>query len=254
MPCGVKTIQAPHSGRFAFHTGTSSPIRSVLIPKKEKIMIDNQAIETMSQMLSLIKKYAKTAYPDVETESSSESRRRMWVITTMLARLAEHAAESDLQALLANDVRRTYSEREEHAHAAKCNDREFMLELHEFKKRAAEYGNSLVSGKQRTDGDVIRELESLYPQRDRLCALRSEHADRLRLNLSKKEQKRATEDLAAVQEQLDSIEEKLGATQALASSRELVVSFNRYRTVIEKVGSSSNRCRRAKGNEERKNG
>jgi hypothetical protein len=217
-------------------------------------MIDNQAIETMSQMLSLIKQYAKSAYPDVETESSSESRRRAWVIMTMLAKLAEHAAESDLQALLADDVHRTYSEREEHAHTAKCKDREFMLELHEFKKRVEEYGNSPVSGKQRTDGDVIRELESLYPQRDRLCALHSEHADRLRLSLSKKEQKRATADLAAVQEQLDSIEEKLGVTEVLASSRGLVVSFNRYRTVIEKIESREARGNRAKANEVRKNG
>jgi len=217
-------------------------------------MIDNQAIETMSQMLSLIKQYAKSAYPDVETESSSESRRRAWVITTMLAKLAEHAAESDLQALLADDVRRTYSEREEHAHTAKCKDREFMLELHEFKKRAEEYGNSPVSGNQRTDRDVIRELESLYPQRDRLCALRSEHADRLRLNLPKKEQKRATLDLAAVQEQLDSIEEKLGVTEALASNRGLVVSFNRYRTIIGKVGGREAQSGRAKADEGRKNG
>lgn len=217
-------------------------------------MIDNQAIETMSQMLSLIRQYAKSAYPDVETESSSESRRRAWVITTMLANLAEHAAESDLQALLADDVRRTYSEREEHAHTAKCKDREFMLELHEFKKRAEEYRNSPVLEKQRTDGDVIRELESLYPQRDRLSALRSEHAGRLRLNLSKKEQKRATLDLSDVQEQLDSIEEKLGVTEALASNRGLVVSFNRYRTIIGKVESREAQGGRVKADEGRKNG
>lgn len=217
-------------------------------------MIDNQAIETMSQMLSLIKQYAKTAYPVVETESSSESRRRVWVITTMLARLAEHAAESDLQALLADDVRRTYSERDEHAHAAKCNDREFMLELHNFKKRAEEYGNSPVSGKQRTNGDVIRELESLHPRRDRLCELRSEHSERLRLNLSKKEQKLATADLAAVQEQLDSVEKKLGAAEALARSRRLAVSFNRYRTVIEQARTRSNRSPHSKADEGRQNG
>ena len=48
-------------------------------------MIDNQAIETMSQMLSLIKQYAKSACADVETESVGESRRRAWVIMNMLA-------------------------------------------------------------------------------------------------------------------------------------------------------------------------
>ena len=215
-------------------------------------MIDNQAIETMSEMLSLIKKYAKSAYPDVETESSSESRRRAWVITTMLAKLAELAAESDLQALLADDVHRTYSERQEHAHTAKCRDREFMLELHEFKKRAEEYKNSPIKAKQRTDGDVIRDLENLRPQREWLCALHSESVERLRLNLPKKEQKSATADLAAVQQKLASIEEKLGAAEALASSRGLTVSFNRYRTVIEKAEAQGGRSRRTKASEGRK--
>ena len=214
-------------------------------------MIDNQAIETMSEMLSLIKKYAKSAYPDVETESSSESRRRAWVLTTMLATLAEHAAESDLQALLADNVHRTYSERQEHAHAANCRDREFMLQLHDFKKRAEEYKNSPITGKQRTDGDVIRELENLYPQRDGFRELRAEYTGRLQLNLPKKEAKRATADLAVFQEKLDSIEEKLNATEALASSRGLAVSFNRYRTVIEKAKTRGGRSRRAKASEGR---
>lgn len=209
-------------------------------------MIDNQAIETMSQMLSLIKQYAKSAYPDVETESSSENRRRAWVITNMLAKLAEHAAESDLQALLADDVRRTYSEREQCAHASKCKDREFMLQLHEFKKKAEEYKDSPITGKQRTNGDVIRELENLYPQRDGFRELRAEYTGRLQLNLSKKEEKRTTADLAVFQEKLDSIEEKLNVTEALASSRGLVVSFNRYRTVIEKIESRKARGNRAK--------
>lgn len=217
-------------------------------------MIDNQAIETMSQMLSLIKQYAKSAYPDVETESSSERRRRAWVITNMLAKLAEHAAESDLQALLADNVRRTYSEREQCAHASKCKDREFMLQLHAFKKKAEEYKDSPITGKQRTNGDVIRELENLYPQRDGFRELRAEYTGRLQLNLSKKEEKRTTADLAVFQEKLDSIEEKLNVTEALASSRGLVVSFNRYRTVIEKIESRKARGNRDKANEVRKNG
>ncbi|KQY00163.1 hypothetical protein ASD28_12595 [Massilia sp. Root133] len=215
-------------------------------------MIDNQAIETMSEMLSLIKKYAKTAYPDVETESSTESRRRAWVITTMLAKLAEHAAESDLQAVLADNVYRTYSEREGYAHASKCKDREFMLQLHEFKKRAEEYKNSPITGKQRTDGDVIRELENLYPQRDGFHELRAECTGRLQLNLPKKEEKRAMADLAVFQEKLDSIEEKLNATEALASSRGLAVSFNRYRTVIEKAKNRGGLSRRGKASDGRK--
>jgi hypothetical protein len=215
-------------------------------------MIDNQAIETMSQMLSLIKKYAKSAYPDVETESSTENRRRAWVITNMLAKIAQCAAESDLQSLLADDVHRTYSERDGHVHNAKCSDREFMLELHEFKKRAEEYKTRPTTSEQRTDGDAIRELELLYPQRDALYARRSDAADRLKLNMSKKEEKLAAADLANVQTKLDSIEEKVGTAEALLVGRGITVSFNRYRTVVERV-APKRRSSRTKANEVRQN-
>jgi hypothetical protein len=215
-------------------------------------MIDNQAIETMSQMLSLIKEYAKSAYPDVETESSSENRRRAWVITNMLAKIAQCAAESDLQSLLADDVHRTYSERDGHVHNAKCSDREFMLELHEFKKRAEEYKTRPTTSEQRTDGDAIRELELLYPQRDALYARRSDAADRLKLNMSKKEEKLAAADLANVQTKLDSIEEKVGTAEALLVGRGITVSFNRYRTVVERV-APKRRSSRTKANEVRQN-
>jgi hypothetical protein len=172
----------------------------------------------------------------------------------MLARLAECAAESDLQSLIADDVRRKYSEREEHAHNAKCKDREFMLELYEFKKRVDEYKNQPVSGNQRTDGDVVRELEILHPKRDALCSLRSDAANRLQLKLSKKDGKLAAANLAAVQEQLDSVEEKVGAAEALLVSRGITVSFNRYRTVVERIGTPKRRSNRNKANEVRKNG
>lgn len=217
-------------------------------------MIDNQAIETMSQMLSLIKEYAKSAYPQVETEASSENRRRAWVITNMLAKIAQCAAESDLQSLLADDVHRTYSERDGHVHNAKCSDREFMLELHEFKKQAQEYKTHPTTSEQRTDGDAIRELEVLYPQRDALYARRSDAADRLKLKMSKKDEKLAAADLANVQMKLDSIEEKVGAAEALLVSRGITMSLNRYRTVVERAGMPKRRDNRTKANEVRKNG
>jgi len=217
-------------------------------------MIDNQAIETMSQMLSLIKEYAKSAYPEVETEASSENRRRAWVIMNMLAKAAQCVADSDLQSLVADDVHRTYSERDSHVHNAKCSDREFMLNLHEFKKQAQEYEARPTTNEQRTDGDIIRELEVLYPQRDALYARRSDAADRLKIKMSKKDEKLAAADLANVQTKLDSVEEKVGAAEALLVSRGITVSFNRYRTVVERVGTPKRRSSRTKANEGRKNG
>lgn len=217
-------------------------------------MIDNQAIETMSQMLSLIEQYAKSAYPDVETEASSENRRRAWVITNMLAKAAQCVADSDLQSLVADDVHRTYSERDSHVHNAKCSDREFMLNLHEFKKKAQEYEARPTTNEQRTDGDIIRELEVLYPQRDALYARRSDAADRLKIKMLKKDEKLAAADLANVQTKLDSVEEKVGAAEAFLVSRGITVSFNRYRTVVERVGTPKRRSSRTKANEGRKNG
>lgn len=217
-------------------------------------MIDNQAIETMSQMLSLIKQYAKSAYPEVETEASSENRRRAWVITNMLAKTAQCVADSDLQLLIADDVHRTYSERDSHVHNAKCSDRGFMLNLHEFKKQAQEYEASPMTNEQRTDGDIIRELEVLYPRREALYARRSDAADRLKIKMSKKDEKLAAADLANVQTKLDSVEEKVGAAEALLVSRGITVSFNRYRTVVERVGTPKRRSSRTKADKGRKNG
>lgn len=217
-------------------------------------MIDNQAIETMSQMLSLIEQYSKSAYPEVETETSSENRRRAWVITNMLAKTAQCVADSDLQSLIADDVHRTYSERDSHVHNAKCSDREFMLNLHEFKKQAQEYKACPTTNEQRTDGDIIRELEVLYPQRDGLYARRSRAADCLKIKMSKKDEKLAAADLANVQTKLDSVEDKVGAAEALLVSRGITVSFNRYRTVVERVRTPKRRSSRTKANEGRKNG
>lgn len=217
-------------------------------------MIDNQAIETMSQMLSLIEQYAKSAYPEIETETSSENRRRAWVITNMLAKAAQCVADSDLQSLVADDVYRTYSERDSHVHNAKCSDREFMLNLHEFKKQAQEYEARPTTNEQRTDGDIIRELEVLYLQRDALYARRSDAADRLKITMSKKDEKLAAADLANVQTKLDRVEEKVGAAEGLLVSRGITVSFNRYRTVVERVGTPKRRSSRTNANEGRKNG
>lgn len=212
-------------------------------------MIDNQAIAAMSEMLVLIKKYAKNAYPDVETASSNEHRCRAWVITSMLARLAEHIANSDLEAVLSDNVHNTYSERQKYAHAMKQSDRAFMLELHEFKKKAEEYKKRPIKGLHRTDGDIVRCLENLRPLREALCARRADFSDSLRLKLSREAAKVAAAQLAAVEDKLSSVEAKLAAAEALAASRGIVVSLNRYRTVIEKAGNRVGKACRVKGSQ-----
>jgi len=198
-------------------------------------MLDNQAIEAMEQMLSLIKQYAKNAYPDVQTEASEESRQRAWIITRLLSRLAEHAADSDLEALLADSFQRTYSEREKCTHAAQQSDRAFMLVLHEFKEKVAAFENSPVKGDERTDGCIVRCLENLRPLREALCARRADFAGRLGIKLSKKEAKEQAAHLASVDNMLQDVEEKLAAAETAAASRGIAVSLSRYRTVIEKV-------------------
>jgi hypothetical protein len=129
-----------------------------------------------------------------------------------------------------------------------------MLNLHEFKKQAQEYEARPTTHEQRTDGDIIRELEVLYPQRDALYARRSDATDRLKIRMPKKDEKLAAADLANVQTKLDSVEEKVGAAEALLVSRGITVSFNRYRTVVERVGTPKRRSSRTKADEGRKNG
>ena len=129
-----------------------------------------------------------------------------------------------------------------------------MLNLHEFKKQAQEYEARPTTNEQRTDGDIIRELEMLYPQRNALYARRSDAAGRLKIKMSKKDEKLAAADLANLQTKLDSVEEKVGAAESLLVSRGITVSFNRYRTVVERVGTPKRRSTRTKANEGRKNG
>lgn len=174
-------------------------------------MIDNQAIETMSEMLSLIKKYAKNAYPEVETEASDENRQRAWVLTSKLAEFAAVAAESDMHSVMSELLNRTYSERDQHGLSAKEANRDLMLKLHEFKMLAEEYKNKPVAGKTRTDADVVRELEVLRRLRD----------------------ERGAERLG------DENSQKLETAENLASKRGLVVSFTRHRTVITRTASHS---------------
>lgn len=217
-------------------------------------MIDKQAIEAMSEMLDLIKKYAEDAYPEVQTDASQANRQRAWIITRLLSRIAEHAADSDFEALLADDVGRTYSEREKCAHAAKQSDRAFMLVLHEFKEKAEKFKNSPIKGPDRTDGDIVRCIENFRPRRGALRARLADFADCPGMKLSKKEEKGRAGQLASIEHMLHDVEEKLDAAETVAASRGIAVSFNCYRTVVEKVKKSAKkRSSRTQVFEEHKN-
>lgn len=198
-------------------------------------MIDKQAVETMEQMLALIKKYAENAYPDVATEASQERRRRAWVFTGQLAELARHAANSDLEAALADNVHSTYAKRDECAYASRTSDKAFMLVLREFNEKAAAFENCPIEAEERTDGDVIRCIEDLHQKREVLHARRANLTEYQGAETSKKAAKARSEQLAAIEQKLHDIETKLAESETVAANRGIAVSFNRYRTVIKKI-------------------
>jgi hypothetical protein len=197
-------------------------------------MIDKQAIDTMTEMLALIAKYSKGAYPQVETTASKENRRRAWSITKMLAKLAEHAAESDFYFLLSKDVHQTDAERMHCYQIAKQEDFAFMQELHAFKKCADEFERSPATGKDRTDNDIVRELERLLQQVQVLrMRANSDLAAGGKLTTKERKLKEATQSADA--ERLASVMSQLEAAEKLALSRGMVVSLNRFRTVIKLI-------------------
>lgn len=198
-------------------------------------MINSQAIETMTQMLALITKYGKDAYPEVETEASRENRRRAWAVTSMLAKFAEHAGESDMYFLLADDPRKTDAERKHCYQIARQEDIGFMRELNEFRKCAEGFKTEPVTGKLRTDNDIVRELEHLL---QRVQALQTRQADSpagAGTKLTTKERKLREADRSLIAEHLATAKQQLEATKKLALARGMVVSLNRFRTVIQRV-------------------
>lgn len=197
-------------------------------------MIDKQAIDTMTEMLALIAKYSKGAYPQVETTASSENRRRAWSITKMLARLAEHAAESDFYFLLSNDVHRTDADRKRCYQIAKQEDHAFMDELHNFEKCAAQFERAPATGKDRTDNDIVRELERLL-QQIHVLEMQANSAVAAGGKLTTKERKLKEAKQSVDAERLASVKSQLEAAEKLALSRGMVVSLNRSRTVIKRV-------------------
>jgi hypothetical protein len=198
-------------------------------------MINEQAIDTMTQMMTLITKYAKGAYPEVETEASSENRRRAWAVTCMLARVAEHAAESDMYFLLAEDPRKTDAEREHCYRVARQEDIGFMRQLNEFRKCAEEFKNEPVTGKIRTDNDIVRELERLLQNGRALQKMHEGFAENGAAKVTKKERELRAASRTVITENLASVKQQIEATEKLARARGMVVSLGRHRTIIKQV-------------------
>lgn len=198
-------------------------------------MIDKQAIQTMTQMLTLITKYAKSAYPKVATEASSENRRRAWAITKILAALAEHTAESDFYFLLSDNVNSTDAERLRCYQIARQEDCGFIDQLQKFKKRAKEFESKPATGNARTDNDIVRELERLLQQ---VQVMQKRHVDSMESTGAKftKKQREANEaNQSEVAERLATLKQQLETAERLALSRGMVVFLNRHRTVIKRV-------------------
>ena len=196
-------------------------------------MIDKQAIAHMTQMLALITKYSKGAFPEIETEASSENRRRAWALTKILSRFAEHAAESDFYFFLSDNVNNTDAERKRCYQIARQEDRGFIHELHDFNTRASEYESNPVTGKDRTDGDIVRELEIRLHE---VKAFRELHRISLEPSkLTKKERELRGINQSVIAERLTSAKREIAGLEKLALTRGMVVSLNRFRTVIKRV-------------------
>jgi hypothetical protein len=197
-------------------------------------MIDKYTIDIMTEMLALISKYSKGAHPKVETAASCENRRRAWSITKMLARLAGHAAESDFYLLLSNNVQRTNADRNRCYQIAAQEQDAFTEELRNFRKRASEFELAPATAKDRTDHDIVRELEHLLPQ-VQVLQMKANLTVAACEKLSAKERKLMEANPCVDAVHLARMKSRLEAAEKLALSRGMVVSFNRTRTVIKRV-------------------
>jgi hypothetical protein len=110
-----------------------------------------------------------------------------------------------------------------------------MRELCEFQKLGEEFESEPVKGNDRTDNDIVRELERLLQNVRALQKMQVGFAEGAGAKVAKKERERREASQAVIAENLTSVKQHLEATQKLALSRGMVVSLNRHRTVIKRV-------------------
>jgi hypothetical protein len=153
----------------------------------------------------------------------------------MLAKLAEHAAEGDFYVLLSENVHRTDADRHRCQQVARQEDDGFMDVLGKFQARVSEYESDPVTGNDRTDADIVHELERLLQNVRAFQKLQEVFADGAGAKVTKKERERCEANLTVITEELSSIAGRLDALEKLALTRGMVVSLGRYRTIIKRL-------------------
>lgn len=204
-------------------------------------MIDKQAIDKMTEMLALIKKYGKLGGAEVETEASSEYRRRAWVITKMLSKLTEHAAESDFYFMRSCSARETDKERERLYRIARQEDRDFMKVLAEFDDRAAKFASESAGSNEKTETQLINEIELVTARLETATA----HLGGMQGAAKEKAAKRKIKDVPAfvakdtsvisAVENLETIKAEFSKANAVAAARGFSVKVTKLRTVVTRT-------------------
>lgn len=204
-------------------------------------MINKEAVDKMAEMLALIKKYGKLGNVEVETEASSEYRRRAWVITKMLSKFSEHAAESDFYFLLSDQVSRTDKERKRCYDIARQEDREFMKVLCEFDDRAAKFVAESAGSNEKTETQLVSEIEVLTARLNSATTYLLHAQDVAREKAAKKKIKdvsayvaRDTSVTSAV-ENLETIKAEFSKANAVAAARGFSVKLTKLRTVVTRT-------------------
>ena len=201
-------------------------------------MINKQAVDKMAEMLALIKKYGRRGDVEVETEASNEYRRRAWVITKMLSKLAEHAAESDFYFLRSSSAHATDKERERFYRSARQEDREFMKVLCEFDERATKFSQEPAGSNEKTETQLVCELELLTAQVKSADAVLQRHQSAAEEKAVRRKIKDVPAFIARDASVADAIQglkenkDKFAKATAAAAARGFSVKVTKLRTVV----------------------
>ena len=214
-----------------------------ITPNTEGIfMINKQSVDKMTEMLALIKKFGELGDVEVETEASSEYRRRAWVVTKMLSKFTEHAAESDFYFMRSASAHETDKERERLYRIARQEDREFMKVLLEFDDHAVKFAEKSAGNNEKTEGQLVHEIELLTVQVSTATA----YLLQLQAAVSEKASKKKIKDVDAfvardvsvigAVAKLDTFKVEFSAATAAAAARGLKVKLTKIRTVVTRIG------------------
>ena len=206
-------------------------------------MIDNQATDKMAEMVALINEYSTLGRTEVETEASSEYRRRAWVIANMLSEFAGHAANSDLYNLQSDSAQETDKERQVYFRMARLEDFEFMKVLREFDEQAQIFKDKSAGSNEKTDAQLVQEIEILTGQLNR-AKVQIEHAQEAsKEKATKKKIKNIPAfvvkdvNVIAATTTLTMVRNQLSSAITAAAERGIEVKFTKFRTVVKKLES-----------------